>query len=58
MAVKRVDIVLKNTRKETQSKTESIIKPEFSHLESLTQIASPASGKTKAPQLGRDASVL
>lgn len=57
MAVKRVDTVLKIIRKEIQSKPENNIKPECSHLESFTQ-SSPASGKNKALQLGRDTFVV
>lgn len=45
MAVKGVVVVFKIIRKETQSKTENIIKPECSHLESLTQSSAAASGK-------------
>lgn len=45
MAVKGVVAVFKIIRKETQSKTENIIKPECSHLESLTQSSAAASGK-------------
>lgn len=58
MAVKGVDVVFKIIRKETQSKTENIIKPECSHLESLTQSSAAASGKNKAPQFGKDTFVL
>lgn len=45
MSVKRVNVVFKIIRKETQSKTENNIKPECSHLESLKQSSAVASGK-------------